>query len=246
MTQPLFRTSIAAAVFALASTGAVPLAQGRAGATAIATQASDAVPSDLRPLLTPSRSEMRLVTQRYSLDRTALESNYAGASTGRGGGGGRGRGGGAATPAPQASSTVSMSLARLDRLAQFDRAWQGALERLNAPALSTEARAELTALRATASANAARLEAERRAVAEVTPVLPFAPPLVRLIEARIWIEEMDAKAAAGTLTRAIEQITATRARLQAAIDRGPDALPASRDQATRAAAVVDALHRDLT
>jgi hypothetical protein len=243
MKTHLPRPLLVAALLALTAASALPLAQGRGGQPPQA--APDTVPSDLRPLLAPRRSEMRLVTQRYTLDRAALEGNYAGApGGGRGGGrGGRGRGGDA-EPAP--ASGVSMSLARLERLARFDRAWQDALGKLSPAGLSPDGQAELTTLRASVAANVARLEAERRAVAELMPVVPFAPPLVRLIEARIWIEEMDAKAAAGALTRAVAAITAARARLQAAIDKGPNALTASPDQATRAAAAVDSLHRDLT
>jgi hypothetical protein len=37
------------------------------------------VPADLRPLLTPRASELRLVVQRYELDRQRLDDNYAGA-----------------------------------------------------------------------------------------------------------------------------------------------------------------------
>jgi uncharacterized protein (DUF885 family) len=234
-------------VLGIAVTGAFPSAQGRGAAPPAAQAAPDTVPADLRPLLSPRRSEMRLVTQRYTLDRAALEGNYAGVSGGRGGGrGGRGRRGGGAAPASEGSPPVSMSLARLERLAQFNRAWEAALGRLDATGLSADAQAELKTLRGTVTANAARLDAERRAVAELTPVLPFVAPLVRLVEARIWIEEMDAQATAGTLSRAVEEITATRARLQAGIDRGPKSLTASRDQAARAAAVVDLLHRDLT
>ena len=217
-----------------------PAAQGRAGPPQ-AQAAPDTVPSDLRPLLTPRRSELRLVVQRYTEDRSTLEGNYAGAPGGRGGGrGGRGRRGGGAAPAPEGPPAVSMSLARLERLTQFEYAWRDALGTIDAAALSAEAQGELKTLRATIASNLAQLDGERRTVAALTPVLPFAPPLVRLIEARIWIEEMDAKAAAGTLSDAIETITATRASLEAG------KATASPDQATRAAAVVDALHRDLT
>src|SRR6185503_8655454 len=65
-----------------------------------AAQAADqAVPADLKPLLAPHRSEMRLVITRYNADRGLLESNYAGQAgaggnvqSGRGGGGGGGGG----------------------------------------------------------------------------------------------------------------------------------------------------------
>src|SRR5262245_22670136 len=82
------------------------------------------VPTDLRPLLTPKRSEMFLVAQRYALDRTTLNSNYSGPGNARGGGAG-GRGGAPAAPA------ASLSTARLSRLKRFDLDWQTALTKLN-------------------------------------------------------------------------------------------------------------------
>jgi len=42
-----------------------------------ASSVQDEVPADLRPLLAAPESEMRLVVQRYTLDRTALSGNYA-------------------------------------------------------------------------------------------------------------------------------------------------------------------------
>src|SRR5262249_22146620 len=59
-----------------------------------AAATAEPVPADLKPLLAPRQSEMRLVVQRYALDRSTLDANYAGvARAGRGGGAGRGRGG---------------------------------------------------------------------------------------------------------------------------------------------------------
>ena len=52
--------------------------------------ADDDVPSDLKPLLAAPESELRLVTERYSIDRTTLNGNYdGGRGPGRGGRGGR-------------------------------------------------------------------------------------------------------------------------------------------------------------
>ena len=42
------------------------------------------VPGDLRPLLTPRRSEMALVVTRYHADRTLLGGNYAGVAASQG------------------------------------------------------------------------------------------------------------------------------------------------------------------
>lgn len=216
-------------------------------ASRAAAQSPDTVPSDLRQLLTPRRSEMRLVSLRYTLDRATLEGNYAGAPGGPGGGraGRSGRGGDDQPPPPPPAPAVSMSVARIERLQRFDRAWAAGLDQLNTSGLSSDAQADLKTLRATVASNLTKVDDERRVIDELTPILPFAHPLVRVIEARLWIEDMDAKAAARTITRATEAITATRARMQSGLTAGPDALTASREQALRAAAVVDILSRDL-
>src|SRR3954463_5701515 len=65
--------------------------RGRGGPTA---PADSTVPADLRSLLAPRRSEMRLVIQRYANDHTLLGGNYAAAQPGQGGRGGGGAGGG--------------------------------------------------------------------------------------------------------------------------------------------------------
>lgn len=240
--------AFAVAVLCLGLAVGWPSAQGRGAGPAATQTPADTVPADLRPLLTPRHSEMRLVALRYALDRATLEGNYFGAPGGPGGGrGGRGgRGGDDQPPPPPPAPAMSMSLARIERLAAFDRAWDSALARLNTSGLSAEAQADAKALRDSVAANRVRVDGDRRAVAELTPVLPFAPPLVRLVEARIWIEEMNAKEAARTIARATESIAATRARLQAGLTNGTDPLTASADQALRAAAVVDVLIRDLT
>src|SRR5262249_43556109 len=77
-----------AAVVAMLALPAVLHAQG---------DSAQAVPSDLKPLLLPRRSEMRLVVARYNQDRTLLGGNYVTAGGGRrwrreqGGSGGRRR-----------------------------------------------------------------------------------------------------------------------------------------------------------
>jgi hypothetical protein len=54
--------------------------------TALSQQNQD-IPKDLRPLLAPRRSEMRLVATRYSADRNLLTTNFAGTAIGGGRGG---------------------------------------------------------------------------------------------------------------------------------------------------------------
>ena len=187
-----------------------------------------AVPSDLKSLLAPRHSEMRLVVQRYTMDRNLLNGNYAGAARGRG----RGRGG-AATPAPQ---PVPISPARIARLKRFDMDWKAALNGLDARKLSPEATADLQALKRTIDENLAQLETDTATLAAMAPAIPFAPRLVALIEARIKVKDINSQAAAGEITAATKEIAAIRA----------ETLHLDRQTATRAAAAVDQLRGQTT
>ena len=73
-----------------------------------------APPKDLRPLLSPRQSEMRLVTVRYTLDRGTLTGNYLGGMRMRGA-----RGGGvpAAPPEPLSPGRIARLRAVRPRLA---------------------------------------------------------------------------------------------------------------------------------
>ena len=190
------------------------------------------IPADLKPLLAAPQSEMRMVVQRYTLDRTTLSGNYAnGGGRGRGGGG-RGRGANAPDPsAPPPPPPVPVSPARIARLKRFDLAgrprWQ-----LDAAKLTPAAKTDLDALNATIPANLKALDAETLSMAQALVAAPFAPKLVQLVEARIRVEDIDCAACRGaTITEVIEGNRAAR--------RAPP--PVNQDQAARGAAAVDQL-----
>jgi uncharacterized protein (DUF885 family) len=170
---------------------------------------SGAVPKNLRPLLAKPASELQLVVTRYTADRQTLNANYAGAAGFNmpGARGGRGRGAAPAAPA----RAVPISEARLARLKRFDLDWQAALNGIDAARLSPAAAADLTALRTTIADNLAGLEAEHLELARITPVLPFAPKIVALVEARIRVEDVQPEAAARTLTEVTREIAARMA-----------------------------------
>jgi uncharacterized protein (DUF885 family) len=196
-------------------------------------QSASGVPANLRPLLTPKQSEMRLVVQRYRLDRQLLSGNYAGAIQGRGG-----RGGGRGAAASTASvDDVPVSPARLARLKRFDLNWQQAIAAIDQTGLSDDAMADLRALRASIADNLRELESDAATLTALRRFLPFAQPLVDQIEARIRIEEMDALRAAGVLDVATKELARTRAQLESTGAPGPGA--------ARAALAVDVLRRDL-
>src|SRR5262249_41723993 len=162
-------------------------------AVAVVGQAPE-VPKDLRPLLTPRHSEMTLILTRYNADRNLLISNYAGV-TNAGARGGRGARG----AAPQEEPLV-ISTPRIARLKRFDTSWQTALNRLDNPKLSNDARQDLSDLKTTIQKNLAELDVQTQALGGIMPLIPFTPDLVALIEARIAIKDIDSEKAAGTLT----------------------------------------------
>jgi hypothetical protein len=193
------------------------------------------VPSDLRPLLAPRQSEMRLVTQRYTADRGTL-SNYFSPGGGRAGG----RGGQA--------ETIQLSAARIARLKRFDMDWQAGLAKLDPARLTPAARTELDSLKAAVAKNLEQLVADTAARAELDLLVPFAGPIVDLSEARIRLEDVDARKAAGVLTEVARQIAAVRARLERGLTKATtdDAFMVTKDRATRAAAGVDAVRSALS
>ncbi len=219
----------------------------------VAAQAPTAVPADLTALLDARQSEMRLVVNRYTLDRTLLGGNYAGAAAGGRGGGGRQGGRGAAAPAgvaaPPAPAPVVppvISPARIARLKRFDLSWQTAVGRIDAAKLSPAARTDLDALKASIQTNLATLEADTATLADIAPLLPFAPTLVGVLESRLRLEDMKAQESAGLITQATKDIAAITTRIESGLAGQADSVRAGRDQATRAAAAVDALRGNLT
>jgi hypothetical protein len=217
--------------------------QGAPAPGARAAAVDQAVPKNLKPLLQARQSEMRLVTVRYTLDRTTLAGNFFGAGRGgggRGAGGGGGAGGAAVQPEP-------LSPGRIARLARFDLDWQAALAALDPATLSPAAKTELETLTGTVQSNLKQAEIASLALAEIAPLVPFAPSIVGLVEARIRIEDIDPQKAAGTLTAVTADIGRVRSRLEAGLAGRPsgDALRVAKDVAARGPAAVDALRAGL-
>ncbi len=202
--------------------------------------AAEAAPADLRPLLTPRHSEMRLVTLRYTSDRALLAGNYAGNAGGRGGG----RGGLAADS--NAAQPIVVSPERIARLRHFDASWQGALPKIDAGKLTSDARVELDSLKSTIQRNLSRAPLDSADLTRLLPAIPFTPKLVAILEARLRLEDVYSEAAAGVLTEVTKQIADTRALLAAGLAPGASGtLQASKGDAARAAATVEALRGNL-
>lgn len=253
-----------AALLALAIGLEPTLAHAQRGGRGEGAPVDSTVPSNLRALLAPKRSELRLVMQHYTNDRTLLAGNYAapqlqggGRGGGGGGGGGRGRGGGgadstAASRGPAIPDSViagiPISKARIARLKRFNLSWQSAIDRVDATKLSPAAQKDLDSLKNLIRADQARLETESARLAELSPLMPFAPDLVGLVEARIRVEDIDAEKAAGVLDAKTKELRATRARLNVGIggtDSGATPLKVTREQALNAAIATETLRANL-
>jgi len=183
--------------------------------------ATATVPKDLKPLLLTRQSEMRLPTQWYAADRQVLAQNYlpgVGGGSGRAGGGGRGgrQGGAAETPVVPATPAVvlpSLSINRIARLKRLDLDWRLALTRVDATRLSPAAQTDLAQLKTAIATNLAALDADAKVIAALTPIVPFARDLVEIYEARVRVDNMDAQASAGRITRIHKDIAAIRAKV---------------------------------
>ncbi len=203
------------------------------------------VPADLRPQLAKPHSELRLVEQFYRLDRNTLNGNYL--AGGRSGGGGRGRGGNQA-PAAAPNTSISLSPNRIARLKRFDLDWQAALRTLDRAGLTETARADLVSLENTIAGNLRTLDDDAKAIAEVMPLVPFAPEITAVIEHRIRMGDMDARKAAASMELVRKQIAGVRQKLEDGLKPGEttSGMRASRDLAIRAADSVDALRANVT
>lgn len=211
-----------------------------------APSAASTVPKDLKPLLLARQSEMRIPTQWYTADRQVLAQNYlpgVGGGGGRGGGGRGGRQGGAAegqtAPATPAIVLPSLSVNRIARLKRLDMDWQLALTRIDASRLSPPAQADLAQLKTTIAANLAALDADAKVIAALTPIVPFSRELVEIYEARVRVDNMDAQASAGRITKVHKDIAALRGKVEAGT------LQIAPDLARQAAAATDGLRTSM-
>jgi uncharacterized protein (DUF885 family) len=177
-----------------------------------------AVPADLRALLTPAQSEMIIIARRYESDRELLSRFY---------------------------DVVSPD--RFARVKRFDVDWAAELDKLDAGRLSPAAQTDLENLKSAIRADIGRLETEAASEASLAPLLPFADGLRRLEQSRRQMESMDAEKAALVLSQALEQISQTRAALEAGLldEPKPGALKVGPDTAVRGVAALEALDKIL-
>ncbi len=174
-------------------------------------------PADLRPLLAPPQSEMRLVADRYEADRDQLARFYYLASP-----------------------------VRFGRLMRFDLDWETALAGIKPASLKAQARKDLKVLREAIRANMGRLEAEAAAAARLEPLVPFAAAITGLEEARMRMDTLDARKAAVVLSGVIDVAAEARSRLESLMSGpGPEAAAPGRDVVLQAAEAVKDLRAAL-
>lgn len=89
---------------------------------------------------------------------------------------------------------------------RFVEAWREALKGVPFEGLTAEAKADYVLFRAHLEVELRQNELEQRRLAEIEPVVPFAPVIAGLWEARQRIDPLDARAAAESLSRLTKQV----------------------------------------
>lgn len=141
---------------------------------------------------------------------------------------------------------VPLSESRRERMARFYGGWREELEGLDYGALDRESRIDYLLLADRLDYELRRLERERREAGEMAPLLPFAPGLVALEEARTRMEPIDPPALAQTLDSLREAVEASREALEERLDGADEDAPvAAKTVAERAARRLDQLRSTL-
>ena len=204
-----------ASLAAIPSQDAAP-ARNPQAATAAQAAAQAAPPTDLKPLLEPPPSELRLVAQRYTADRTDLNRFYH-------------------APTPR----------RFARLKRFGLDWASALDALRTDGWSAAGLQDLSALKKTVQADLSGVDAEAAAAMQIEPLVPFAAGIAGLEEAHMLLETMSPEKAAVSLSEALDRLGQVRARFEAGLtDKSRlEGLPVGRDTVGRAAESAEALRK---
>jgi uncharacterized protein (DUF885 family) len=161
--------------------------------------------------LDASRSEMRPVIERYVADRGSLSRSYP----------------------------VESSPARMARFKQFYADWLALIGKMNFDAMSQDGKVDYTLFRFHLEREQQQLEIQRRALAEIAPLLPFAQTITDLAEARRRMERLDPPKVAAQLSELTKQVEAARRSLEASLRAEPGKV--KRSVANRAAVAVNTL-----
>lgn len=159
-----------------------------APAPAVDAAATAWVP-DLASLAARAAIGLRDVVERYEEDRGALGRRYDG----------------------------DYSPSRRDALRAFDRTWLECLADLEFDALDADGRVDYLLLRNEIQHNIFELDREAELLAATADLLPFAGTIHALHDARRDLEPIDARAAAGTLTRLAATVDSIREAVEAGL-----------------------------
>src|SRR5262249_51733732 len=162
-----------------------------------------------------SDSDMRDVIERYVADRGSLNRFFA----------------------------IPMSPSRHARFRQFYAEWLDRLQRVNFDALGQDGRVDYLLFKNHLDHELRQLDIQGRAFAEAQPLIPFAPSIIELEEARRRMEPIDSARAAASLTKLNKQIQETRKGLEAEVKAGPPKV--KKTVANRAATIVNSLRTTL-
>ncbi len=162
-----------------------------------------------------AKSELRPVIERYVADRGGLARVYP----------------------------VELSTARQARFKQFYADWLAQLGKLNFDTLSADGKVDYVLFKNHLDHEAQQLDLDAKALAEVAPLLPFAPQIVALAEARRRMEKIEPPKLAAQLNAMNKEIEAARRKLEGALRIEPGKL--KRAVAIRAATNLGSLRNAL-
>lgn len=180
-----------------------------------------------RTAIDDQNSEMRGLIERYTADLRDLHHVY----------------------------TQRYSTARRDKLREFYRSWLALLPTLPFDRFSHAGQVDYLLLQNELQYQAQAVETDTQQLAEISALVPFAPSLWALEDARSTRQQAEGKATAVILTQAAKQIEATRKELEAKLtpetpaDKGKNLVPGvgvKRTVANRAAQNVMRLRGTLT
>jgi hypothetical protein len=143
---------------------------------------ADSLAPDLKGL-DSSPSELRILIERYVVDRGSLSRSYP----------------------------MEISTARQARFKQFYSDWLATLAKLNFDTLSQDGKVDYLLFKTQLNHELQQLELQNKSHAEIAPFTPFAQTIIDLAEARRRMEKIDPAKIAATLNNLNKQIEATRA-----------------------------------
>lgn len=148
-----------------------------------------------------AESELRDMVDRYGIDRAALQRRYP----------------------------VELSPERFARLTRFNEDWKARADTLAFDVLGVEGRIDHVLLRNEVEYELRLLARAKAGQAEAAPLVPFAPALIALNDARLRMEPVDSERAATALDDLARQVEATQKGVEAAAPKTAR-LPAFRAQ----------------